>query len=113
MIAWPAKNWSDASKWIATVSGELRDDAIASAINTSGFKNIPPPEAISLALSVADPKLRLSAITDAVSNWALEDREAAVAWLKRSSLSPREKRAVMLLDVISPRKPEQESDGLL
>jgi hypothetical protein len=113
MIAWPAKNWNDASKWIGTVSGQLRDEAIASAINTSGFENISAPEAISLALSVTDRELRLNAITDAVSHWAIEDREAAVAWLKRSSLSPREKRAVMSLDVISPRKPEQESDESL
>jgi hypothetical protein len=109
MHGWTDKNWTDASTWISTVNGELRDHAIASAINCCASENVPASQMIPLALSVTDAELRLSAITDAVSHWAIENREAALEWVKRSSLSPREKRAVLSLDVLSPPKTEQES----
>ena len=85
MHGWTGKNWTDASTWISTVNGELRDHAIASAINCCASENVPASQMIPLALSVTDPELRLSAITDAVSHWAIENREAALAWVKRSS----------------------------
>jgi hypothetical protein len=110
MVVWAGDNWSAASKWIDSVSGELRDQAINSAINCCGLpENIPPAQAMSLALSVRDPELRFDTLKYALSHWAMENREAAVAWVKRSSLSEKQKRAVLSLDMLSPQKSEEDS----
>jgi hypothetical protein len=100
MIVWTGKNWPEASKWIGTAEGQLRDQAIATAINI-GFRTVPTRDAIPLALSVTDSKLRHRAIGDAVAHWAIEgERKAAVSWVKQSSLSEQEKREILSLDVL-------------
>lgn len=111
MVVWAGHNWPAALEWINGIAGELRDHAINSAINCCGLpENISPAQAISLALSITNSDLRFDTLKDALSHWAIENREAAVGWVKRSSLPEEQKRSVLSLDMLSPQKSEHDSN---
>lgn len=103
---WADQNWSEASKWIAQQNGSVRDQAIVGAITLSQ-NSIPRADALPLAASIIDPGSKFVAISSIVQQWAPSDPEAAAAWVKSTSLSKKEKQAI-LSDNIPPNDPVPE-----
>ena len=93
---WADNNWSEASRWIETLSGDVRDYAFSNAMNRS---NIAETDSLSLALSIRNDELRHDRIEGVIRNWSYSDPESAEAWVKNSLLSSEERQH--LLSVIA------------
>jgi hypothetical protein len=81
---WMDTNWPDASRWIATLTGDARDAALAAAVNRDGSTKY---DSLSLALSIQQEQLRNNAVDQLIRSWAATDANAAETWVNGSSLS--------------------------
>ncbi len=81
---WVDTNWPDASRWIATLSSDVRDEAVAAAVNREGATRF---ESLSLALSIGQEEMRNRVVENFIRNWAANDANAAEAWVKGSPLA--------------------------
>ena len=103
MSVWSAKDWPATSKWVAALTGNLRDIAIASAVGLAP-DDVSPSEYLPLVLSIKDDQARNSATESVIAQWGNRDREAAVAWVKHSGLPKEEKKEILAM----PELAEQE-----
>ena len=81
---WVETNWPEASRWIATLTGDVRDEALAAAVNREGAT---PGDSLSLALSIGKEELRNNVIEGVIRSWAAADPNAAETWVKAGPLS--------------------------
>jgi hypothetical protein len=81
---WVETNWPEASRWIATLTGDVRDEALAAAVNREGAT---PGDSLSLALSIGKDEMRSDVIESIIRRWAATDPNAAETWVKASPLS--------------------------
>ena len=87
---WAAQSWPETSRWIETLTGEVRDYAISSAINTHP-EGTTDSDSLALALSIRDEEMRTTRIYEAIQGWAYNDAQSAEAWVRNSPLSSEEK----------------------
>jgi hypothetical protein len=81
---WVETDWPEASRWIATLTGDVRDEALAAAVNREGAARI---DSLSLALSIGKEEIRNNVIEGIIRNWAATDPNAADTWVKAGPLS--------------------------
>ena len=81
---WVETDWPEASRWIATLTGDVRDEALAAAVNREGAARI---DSLSLALSIGKEEVRNNVIEGIIRNWAATDPNAAETWVKAGPLS--------------------------
>jgi hypothetical protein len=77
-------NWPDASRWINTLTGDIRDEALTVAVNREGATQV---DSLALALSIEKEQKRNNAVENVIRNWAATDVNAAETWVKGSPLS--------------------------
>jgi len=81
---WVDMNWPEASRWIATLTGDGRDKALRVAANR---ENATPGDSLSVALSIGDDQMRNDVIESIIRNWAASDPNAANIWVKAGPFS--------------------------
>lgn len=81
---WVETNWPEASRWIATLTGDVRDEALAAAAYREGATQA---DSLSLAVSIGKDETRNNVIESLIRNWAATDANAAALWVKGSPLS--------------------------
>jgi hypothetical protein len=81
---WVDMNWPEASRWIATLTGDGRDKALRVAANR---ENATPGDSLSVALSIGDDQIRNDVIESVIRNWAASDPNAANIWVKAGPFS--------------------------
>lgn len=84
---WITQNSTEAFRWISTITGEVHDQAVISAMNADQTY----PGSLSLVPQINDPQTRNTEIENNIRNWAYTDPQAAEAWVKGSSLSSEQK----------------------
>jgi hypothetical protein len=93
---WADTNWSDASRWIDTLIGDVHDSALSVAMNRQDGSE---SDSLALALKIGNDETRQSRIENVIRNWSYNDPDAAEAWVKSSSLPPEQQS--QLFSVIS------------
>ena len=91
---WADTNWSEASRWIDTLSGDVHDSALSAAMNRQDSSE---SDSLALALKIGNDETRQSTITNTILNWSYNDPGAADAWVKSSPLSPEQKNQLFLV----------------
>jgi hypothetical protein len=81
---WVDTNWPDASRWIGTLTSDVRDQALVVAANREGATQV---DSLALALSIGEEGMRNNAVDNIIRNWAATDLNAAETWVKGSPLS--------------------------
>jgi hypothetical protein len=81
---WMESNWQDASRWIATLTGDARDEALVAATNREAATQY---DSLSVALSIGNEQTRNDVIERIIRGWAAADVSAAQAWVSGSPLS--------------------------
>ena len=81
---WVETNWPEASRWIATLTGDARDRALSVAARR---ENAAPGDSLSVALSIGDEQMRNNVIESVIRNWAATDPNAADTWVKAGPFS--------------------------
>lgn len=81
---WVETNWTQASRWISTLTGDVRDEALAAAVNREGATEV---ESLTLALSIVNEETRRNSMEGVIRGWASVDANAAEAWVRNSPLS--------------------------
>jgi len=76
---WVETNWSEASRWIAALTGDVRDQALAVAAHR---ENATPVDSLSVAMSIGEEQMRNNVIESVIRNWAATDPNAADTWVK-------------------------------
>lgn len=87
---WAAQNWPETSRWVETLTGDVRDYAISNAINMNR-EGTTESDSLTLALSIRDEELRTTKIYEVVQGWGYNDAQSAEAWVRNSPLSSEEK----------------------
>ena len=93
---WADTNWSDASRWIDTLIGDVHDSALSVAMNRQDSSE---SDSLALALKIGNDETRQSRIENVIRNWGYNDPDAAEAWVKSNSLPPEQQS--QLFSVIS------------
>src|SRR2546430_5276461 len=81
---WVETNWPEASRWIETLTGDVRDGALSTAAYREGATQV---DSLSLALSIGKEETRNSVVENLIRNWSATDPNAAEMWVKGSPLS--------------------------
>ncbi|MBO0696273.1 MAG: hypothetical protein J2P56_09265, partial [Verrucomicrobia bacterium] len=81
---WVETNWPEASRWIATLTGNARDQALAVAAHR---ENATPVDSLSVAMSIGEEQTRNNVIESVIRNWAATDPNAADTWVKAGPFS--------------------------
>jgi hypothetical protein len=105
---WSAKNWPEASRWIDSLTGDARDNALRAAVNREGATEA---ESLSLALAIRDPEMQSTTMENVIRNWASNDAQAAEAWVNGSPLSDEQRQK--LLSVISDAKEAASAERVI
>ncbi len=100
---WVDANWSEASRWIETLTGDIRDNALSASLNREGATQV---DSLSLALSIKRDETRRYQTENLIRQWTWNDARAAEAWVKNSSLSGEEQE--QLLSVIAETEKNAE-----
>ncbi len=87
---WAAQNWTDTSRWIETLTGDVRDYAISSAMNMHP-EGTTESDSLTMALTIRNEELRTTRIYEAIQGWAYSDAQSAETWVRNSPLSSEEK----------------------
>jgi len=81
---WVETDWAEASRWIATLTGDARDRALAVAAHREGAS---PGDSLSVALSIGEEETRNNVIESIIRNWAATDPNAAETWVRAGPFS--------------------------
>ena len=100
---WAGQDWPETQRWLAELSGDYRDSAIAGAL-VSG--QVDRAESLPLAVSMTNVEARLHTLQSIIENWADTDRDQAASWIKSSSITRQEKEQLLSLDVFGQRSSE-------
>ena len=92
VTSWISQNSSDAFHWISTLTGEVHDQAIVAAMNRDDATFA---DSLSIVFEINDQERRSSVIENNIRNWALNDPEAAEAWVKASPLSEEQRQKLL------------------
>ncbi len=90
---WAEMNFKEASTWISSLQGDIRDTAIRAAIGNA--KTISPQDSLSLALLMQDTELRTNVVEGVVQQWLANEPDAARGWIASSSLTSEEKQKLL------------------
>ena len=101
---WADANWVEASSWLATLTGDVRDQALAAVVNRDGAA---PLDSLSLALGIKENELRSNVVQNLVRQWAANDAHAAEAWVRGSGL-PSEEQEQLLSNIAGMQNAEIE-----
>jgi hypothetical protein len=91
---WIGKNFSEASQWIESLTGDVRDNALTAAVYRDGATD---SESLSLALSIRNPDTQNDTIQNVIRSWAYRDPQAAETWVKNSPVSPEQQQQLFCL----------------
>ena len=86
---WSRNDLQAAGQWINDRSGIVRDEALSAYSSSMAFKD--PAAALTVAATVADPKIQGATIDRIVSGWMRRSPNDATAWIQNSALADSEK----------------------
>ena len=100
---WAGQDWPETQRWLAGLSGDYRDSAIAGAVVTG---QVDPAESLPLAESMTNVEARLHTLQGIIENWADSNRDEAAIWIKNSTITREEKEQLLGLDIFREKSNE-------
>ncbi len=94
--SWTQRDQKAAEKWVDTLKETRRDAALSGYISAIASRQ--PEKAMTWALKINDPKLRLRYTKPLAELWMKEDAAKAREWIKKSKMPESEKKTVLGLD---------------
>jgi hypothetical protein len=89
---WMNVNWSEASAWIETLSGDAHDQALNAAVSREAAT---PQDSLALAVRIGNDELRRETLSSVISQWAAADASSAESWVKSGNLTPEERESLL------------------
>ena len=92
---WARNDLQAAGQWINDRSGVVRDEALSAYSSTMAFKD--PATALTVAATVADPKIQNATVDRIITGWMRRSPNDATAWIQNSALADSEKTRLLAL----------------